>query len=155
MRRLAALALPRVLTACAGYEIRPLSQEDLRVLSWDTIRADTRRAYAAAFQDIPFEEGAISVLASEHGQLRTFTLAPCASGSHVCAGGPHGPRGHLEVTEDYWIVTGLYGRTFILSPGGNGGLRRPGHPDVQLAWETVEPIVPAVIPNTTFTPVRN
>ena len=153
MRPAAALAATLALTACAGYEVRPLTDADLQFLYWDTIVADTRREYATQFQDKPFEDGPIAVIASEHGQLRTWTLAPC--GSTVCAGGPHGARGRLELTPDYWIVSGLYGRTFILSPGGNGGLRRPGHPDVQLAWETIEPIVSPVIPNTTFEPVPN
>ena len=132
-----------------------MTDADLQFLNWDTIRADSRRAYADLFQDQPFEDGPIAVVASEHGELRSWRLSPCASGTGICAGGPNGARGTLEVTPDYHIVRGLYGRTFILSPGGNGGLRRTGHPDVQLAWETVEPIVSPVIPNTVFVPVRN
>ena len=93
--------------------------------------AGTRRAFAESYQDQPFEEGAVSVLVTEHGALRTFSLTPCHGNTRIC--GSH--AGTLRQTADYDIVSGAYpGRTFYLSPGGDGvvitnGVQRP------LAWD--------------------
>ena len=137
IRRLIVLLPALLLAGCAGWTVRPLTPAEEASLGWDALSADVRRAYAAEFQDIPFADGAISVVAPDGHEMRTYRLVPCAAGRHVCAGSAHGPRGHVDVTLDYWIVRGLYGATFYLSPGGDGGLRRPGHPDTWLAWEAV------------------
>ena len=103
---------------------------------WSAVRAEVRRNYAYSFQDSPFAEGPISVVAPDHDEMRTYRLVPC--GTTICAGSERGTRGTLEVTPDYLIVRGLYGAEFWLSPGGDGGLLRAGRPGVSLAWETVE-----------------
>ena len=96
------------------------------------LAAETRRELAASFQDIPFEGGAsVSVVANEHGDLHTYRLTPCG-GDHIC--GLPGHIGHIEQTPDYFVVTGAYpGRTFYLSPGGDGYLTWRGV-NRDLAW---------------------
>jgi hypothetical protein len=126
------LALPLV----AGCVVTPEQEASMQ---WNALSADLNRAYAYSYQDFPFTNSAtVSVIATEHGELRTYALAPCRGGTTVCAGSPNGRAGRVEQTLDHVIVTGLYGATFFLSPGGDGGLRRPGHPDVFLAWEYAE-----------------
>ncbi len=81
-----------------------------------------QRAYADTFQDTPFARGQISVVATEHGDLHTFTLRPCG-GDHMCGA----RQGHVAKTPDYFVVTGAYaGRTFYVSPGGDGWIKRNG-----------------------------
>lgn len=93
---------------------------------------ETRRAFAQAYQDQPFDGGTVHVLAQEHGELHTYSLTPCRGGTHICGGS--GGVGHVRQTADFHIVTGAYpGRVFYLSPGGDGiiewrGVRR------ELAW---------------------
>lgn len=95
--------------------------------------AETRRAFSASYQDQPFEDGMIYVVAEEHGDLHTYSLRPCHGETRICGGS--GGVGHLRKTPDYTIVTGAYhGRTFFLSPGGDGVLRWRGV-DRTLAWE--------------------
>lgn len=87
------------------------------------------RAYADSFQDHPFDEGAITVLAEEHGELRSFVLRPCG-GNAICGAS----TGRLLRTRDYWVVKGAYpGRDFYVSAGGDGWVKRSGayHP---IAW---------------------
>ncbi len=83
----------------------------------------------AQYQDHPFDTGPITVLAEEHGELRSFTLRACGD-AHVCGA----RRGHLTTTQDHYVVTGAYaGRVFYISPGGDGMVKRGGafHP---IAW---------------------
>ena len=92
--------------------------------------AEAARYYADLFQDQPFDEAAVKVVVAERGDLRTFTLRPCQNGARIC-----GARaGSVEVTPDYYVVSGAYpGRTFWLSPGGDGYMERGGV-RTNLAW---------------------
>jgi hypothetical protein len=92
--------------------------------------AGVTRAYADIFQDKPFDTASISVLAPQGDELQTFTLRPCGSGTQICGA----TTGTLEQTLDHYIVTGAYpGRTFHLSPGGDGFMRTASG-DTNIAW---------------------
>lgn len=99
-----------------------------------TLEANTYRAYQQSYGAMPFAEGTVWVVATEHGALRTYELVPCRNGTTVCQGSAHGRAGTVEETPDYTIVRGLYGATFWLSPGGDGALVRRGRA-VPLAWD--------------------
>lgn len=99
------------------------------------VPAQASRTYAELFQDQPFDTASISVVATEQGRfgrdiLRTFELRPCQNGAHVC-----GTRtGSVQQTPDYYVVTGAYpGRTFHLSPGGDGYMQSAAGTAV-VAW---------------------
>lgn len=99
-------------------------------LTWEGNPVAVQRFYAEQFQDQPFDVGPVSVLTEEGGELQTFRLSPCQNGTRIC-----GPRtGTFEKTPDYTVVSGAYaGRTFYLSPGGDGFLVRNGV-SIPLAW---------------------
>lgn len=101
---------------------------------FDTVERGVYRAFSNQFLEVPFSNGPISVIASDHGDLRTYRLVPCQGGTRICAGSAHGPAGRFERTPDYTIVRGLYNRVFWLSPGGDGALVGSGH-TVALAWD--------------------
>lgn len=115
------------LTACAETALTPES------LTFDTITRDTDRAVSLGFRQMPFAQGPLSVVVAERGRLLTYRLVPCQEGRAICAGTARGRAGGLQITPDHYIVTGLYGRIFFLSPGGDGWLRH-GNVDVPLAW---------------------
>ncbi|MCF2906291.1 hypothetical protein L0666_14950 [Octadecabacter sp. CECT 8868] len=93
---------------------------------------ETRRDIDVAYRDLPFDTGTVYVVADEHGDLHTYSLTPCQNGTHICGG--TGRAGHLQRTEDYFVVTGAYrDRTFYLSPGGDGYLTWRGV-NRDLAW---------------------
>ncbi len=99
-----------------------------------------KRLWASAFSDQPFDTGPVSILTEEHGELHTYTLAPCRGGKTVCAGSIHGRAGVLQLSEDYAVVTGAYaGRTFYLSPGGDGWMKK-NSAYVPLAWDDEGPV---------------
>lgn len=127
MRKIISLVCLAALSACSTAD-------------WTTFRGqiedhnllvETDRAFDEAYRDLPFDSGAVYVVANEHGELHTYSLTPCAGG-HIC--GANGRVGHVERTLDYFVVTGAYrDRTFFLSPGGDGYLKwRGDHRD--LAW---------------------
>jgi len=88
------------------------------------------RAFADLFQDKPFDEAAVKIVAAQGGELQTYTLRPCNSGTGVCGA----TTGAYERTADYYVVSGAYpGRTFWLSPGGDGYTTRAGVTST-LAW---------------------
>lgn len=99
-------------------------------LTWQQNPVAVQRFYAEQFQDQPFDVGPVSVLTEEHGELHTYSLRPCRGGTRIC-----GPQvGTFEKTPDYTIVQGAYrGRTFFLSPGGDGYMVRNGR-SISLAW---------------------
>ena len=84
------------------------------------------RAFSRQFAERPFAAGPVAVVAAEAGEPRGFVLAPCRGGGAVCAGGEGGPAGALSETPDWLVVTGLYGRTFWLSRGGDAVVARDG-----------------------------
>lgn len=115
------------LSACAApdWNAAQTALEDFDLV------ATVNETHSAAFQTIPFADGAISIVAEEHGELHTYTLSPCGVGK-IC--GPSGRVGDLVVQDNYYIVTGAYpGRRFFLSPGGDGILTWRGV-DRDLAW---------------------
>ena len=92
---------------------------------------DSQRAFVVAQEDIATDDGTVYVVAEEHGDLHTYSLTPCG-GNHVC--GPNGRIGHVQRLNDHIVVTGAYpGRTFYLSPGGDGILTWRGV-NRDLAW---------------------
>jgi hypothetical protein len=94
------------------------------------VPAEASRYYADLFQDKPFDEAAVKVLVAEGGDLRTFTLRPCQNGTRICGAS----TGSIQTTPDYYVVSGAYpGRTFWLSPGGDGYMARGGV-NTNLAW---------------------
>lgn len=96
--------------------------QQAEALVWDGT-AEVGRVYADIFQDSPFDTGAVTVLSEEHGELHSYTLTPCRSGTAVC-----GARSAaLQRTPDYFVVQNAYaGRDFYLSPGGDGYMKRNG-----------------------------
>ena len=128
MRGLAALAGLMSLGACATVDMAALEAEVSNI----NLLQSTDRAWDQAYRDMPFDSGTVYVVANEHGDLHTYSLTPCRGGTHICGGSGH--VGHLSRTEDYFVVTGAYsGRTFYLSPGGDGYLTWRGV-DRDLAW---------------------
>ncbi|MCC5973351.1 MAG: hypothetical protein JJT81_04795 [Rubellimicrobium sp.] len=118
--------------------------------AFGSITREVDRAVSAGFRHMPFSQGPVSVLVTERGRLRTYRLVPCQDGRAICAGTPQGRAGGLQITPDHYVVTGLYGRTFILSPGGNGRMR-VGDVDLPLAWDSdnrpgPQPLYPVAIP---------
>lgn len=135
-RALAAIALTGGLAACTEVGVSPPPPGSL---DWDRAVTAASRAYAASHSETPFENGPMSVIATEDGSLSTFLLVPCRGGAAICAGGLTGPAGRLEVTADYHIVRGLYGnRTFWLSPGGDGAIGYGRGRFLPLAWDSVD-----------------
>lgn len=91
-------------------------------------------AYDNTWAEAPFQRGAMSIVASERGDMRSYRLVPCHNGI-VCAGSARGRHGHLEWQGDVLVVRGLYGRTFYLERGGDGRIERRGH-STPLAWDS-------------------
>lgn len=91
-------------------------------------------AYDNAWAEMPFERGAMSIVATERGDLRSFRLVPCHNGI-VCAGSARGRHGHVEMQGEVMVVSGLYGRTFYLERGGDGRIVRRGV-STPLAWDS-------------------
>jgi hypothetical protein len=126
---IAALGL-MALSACQGFQ----AQGDALAASAEQAVYDgtyaVGRVYADTFQDAPFDSGPVTVLAEERGELRSFQLTACRGGTHVCGN----RAGHLQRAPDYYVVSGAYaGRTFYLSPGGDGYIKRNGE-YLPLAW---------------------
>lgn len=91
-------------------------------------------AWDNTWAEAPFERGAMSIVATERGDMRTFRIVPCHNGI-VCAGNAQGRHGRVEMRGDVMVVSGLYGRTFYLERGGDGQVERRGHA-VALAWDS-------------------
>lgn len=96
--------------------------------------ATVHSAYDNAWAETPFQRGAMSIVATERGDLRSFRLVPCHNGI-VCSGSVRGRHGQIEMQGDVMVVRGLYGRTFYLERGGDGRVTRHGH-SVPLAWDS-------------------
>ena len=123
--RLAALIPVVALVACAPSDLRLKQQLPLAV----------QDQYAATFQDLPFDTGPVTVLTEEHGELHSYTLAPCHGGARVCANSFRGRAGSVVFADGHYVVRGTHaGRTFHLSPGGDGYMVRGGV-ETPLAWD--------------------
>ena len=131
-----AMAGVLLLGGCAGLGLpaRPTDSEPIQG-PLDQVPLLDRLHVAAdeTWTEAPFENGALALVASEGGELKTWTLAPCGAGV-VCAGDARGPVGQLSRTREYVVVDGLYGRRFWLSWGGDGYVERDGT-YVPLAWD--------------------
>lgn len=132
MLRLAALAGVAALSACSTVDWNgELATTRAQIEQLDLLES-TDLAIDEAYRDKPFDSGTVYVVANEHGDLHTYSLTPCRGGTHICGGA--GQVGHVTRTQDYFVVTGAYrGRTFYLSPGGDGYLTWRGV-DRDLAW---------------------
>lgn len=126
IRLMTAVLATATLVACTDGQVLPERVD---------VPAQASRAYADLFQDQPFDTASISVVGTERGQfgrdiLKTFELRPCHNGTRIC-----GARtGTVQQTPDYHIVTGAYpGRTFHLSPGGDGFMQSAAGTAV-IAW---------------------
>lgn len=130
MHKLLGLAGLALLPACTTLQSSDLNAA-AKQLEWNNLLDATRRDIDASYRDLPFDRGTVYVVANEHGELHTYSLRPCG-GTHVCGGS--GRVGHVARTLDHFVVTGAYpGRTFYLSPGGDGYLKWRGE-DRDLAW---------------------
>lgn len=107
-----------------GVEVGQLGAD----LEYPMLERGAYRAYASGVSETPFAGGPVSVIAAENGHLGTWRLTPCGGGTAICAD-TSAQAGQIELTPDYAIVTGLYGRTFWLSPGGDGAVVSGG-----VAW---------------------
>ena len=98
------------------------------------------RFWANAVQDQPFDTGPVTIIASERGLLRSYTLVPCRGGDAVCGGSLNGPVAQVTVAPDFDIIAGAYpGRVFYLSPGGDG-IMKIGRQSIPVAWEDENPV---------------
>lgn len=131
----AAMLLSGCATSPAGISTEQLGNDLDANFSFEAIDRAAYRSYAASDSEMPFDFGAMSIVTAEEGAMRGYTLVPC--GEAVCAGSADGPHGQVEMTPDYVIVSGVYGGTFWLSPGGDGALVRTGGDTVPLAWDSL------------------
>ena len=135
MRIATALLAALTLSACASEsEFRP-NEVDARVT----------RAVEWSFLDNPLDTGPVTILAPEHGDLRSYEIRKCGD-VRVCSGHRSAP---LLMSADFVVIDGLIpGRTFYLSPGGDGWMKRSGQL-IPIAWE--DPNLATVLAPTRFT----
>lgn len=128
MHRTIGFASLLMLTACMTVDGQTAASQSQYVNQTN----ETQRAINLPFQDLPFDSGKVYVVASEHGEMQTYSLTPCHGGTRICGGA--GGVGQIQRTVDYFVVTGAYrDRTFYLSPGGDGYLTWRGETR-NLAW---------------------
>ena len=130
-RRAGAMAGLLMLGACAQLGVEALPPADTSVtpeqLQFANIRAQTDRAFEQSFTETPFANGALSVVGPDgSADLASYQLVPCRGGQAICGGSAQGPAGQLTRRPDWFVVTGLYGRTFWLSHGGDGYVQQGG-----------------------------
>lgn len=140
--RIATAAGLLLLGACTQFGGEPLPPmgADLtpETLEFRNLSRGYVRAFEQAFSRAPFADGAIAVTAPGGlGEIDTYRLVPCQGGAAICGGSESGRAGQLSRTPDWFVVTGLYGRTFWLSYGGDGYVERDGR-YVPLAWNPRE-----------------
>ena len=127
MRKFIGLPALALLGACSNVDWAALESQ----MQFANLEAEAARTVDESYRDLPFDSGVVYVVANEHGDLHTYSLTPCG-GTGIC--GANGRVGHVERTVEYFIVTGAYrGRTFFLSPGGDGYLTWRGE-NRDLAW---------------------
>jgi len=98
------------------------------------VAVSVHSTYDNTWAEAPFQRGAMSIVATERSDMRSFRLVPCHNGI-VCAGSARGRHGRVEWQGDVLVVRGLYGRTFYLERGGDGRIVRHGH-STPLAWDS-------------------
>ncbi len=129
------MRLTGILTAFALLGVGACATPEQTATEFDNQSAYVRNQYAEAIGGIPFQRGTVSILATEHGELRTYSLTPCQGGVAVCAGGMNGRAGQLTRLRDYHVVSEAYrGRAFYLAVNGTGYLLVNGQ-FIPLAWE--------------------
>ena len=121
------------LSACATA---PNVSRDTQPVPSRWVEGATRvySAFDNRWAETPFEHGAMSIVAAERGDLRTFRIVPCHDGI-VCSNTARGRHGRIETQGDVTVVSGLFGRTFYLERGGDGRVERRGH-SAPLAWDS-------------------
>jgi len=125
MRYFLALAALSAVSGCSITDEQYYAAEE-------AFNEGARQAVDEAYRDLPFDTGAVYVVANEHGDLHTYSLTLCGGETRVCGGTGH--VGRVERTTDFYVVTGAYrDRTFYLSPGGDGYLTWRGV-ELDLAW---------------------
>lgn len=137
-RMATAMAGLLLLGACAQIGAEPVPPLDLSMepaeLELASYRTAYERNFERSFTEAPFANGALAVTApDDRGDLATYRLVPCHGGQAICAGSEQGPAGQIRRSPDWFVVTGLYGRTFWLSYGGDGYAERGGQ-YVPLSW---------------------
>ena len=137
-RRAGAVAGLLMLGACAQLGGEPIPPLDTSVTTGDlqftNVRAEYDRTLERSFTETPFENGALAVVAPDGpADLASYRLVPCRGGQAICAGSEGGPAGQIRRTPDWFVVTGLYGRTFWLSYGGDGYVQQ-GDQYWPLSW---------------------
>lgn len=86
-------------------------------------------------QGRPFDNGSISIVADDDGQLRLMQVYPCG-GSTACLNGPRGRRLSVSQGLEYTVIRGIEpGHDYYLSPGGDGFINAHGRRQTSLAWE--------------------
>jgi len=131
----AAISLAGCNELIEGFDTENPRQSVAQDFEYVDIESAAFRAYQTYNQEAPFAFGPMSIVSAEHGEMHTYQLFPC--GDAVCGGSVHGPRGHVGATPNYVVVTGLYGRTFWLSPGGDGAVVRSDGTTNPLAWDSL------------------
>lgn len=121
------------LGACASA---PMVTRDAQPVPSGLVQAavSVHSAYDNVWAETPFQRGAMSIVATQRGDLRSFRLVPCHNGI-VCSGTERGRHGQVAMQDDVMVVRGLYGRTFYLEQGGDGRMVRHGQ-SVPLAWDS-------------------
>lgn len=120
----------------AGLEpLPPVAPFDPASLEFAAASDSVARTAEQSWSERPFANGSLAVVAIEGQDLSTWRLVPCRGGEAICAWDQQGPVGQLRITPNYYVVTGLFDRTFWLSYGGDGYVERDGRL-VGLAWNS-------------------
>ncbi|KAA9006043.1 hypothetical protein [Histidinibacterium aquaticum] len=128
-----AVAAAAALLALGACEITPTgdTRPDTR------FSASSRQLFQDTYQEIPFAQGAVYVIAPDgtSDTMATYRLVPCGGGDRICGDSLHGSAGQVTRGAEFFEVRGAYpGRTFRLSPGGDGYMLQ-GNLAVPVAWD--------------------
>jgi hypothetical protein len=120
-----------LLAACQGFQTQATAGLGSieQVIAGEI--AATAKFYEDSFQNVPFADGPVTVLAEVNGALQSHTLMSCHNRTRVC-----GDRtGILQRSYRHYVVSGAVssGAVFYLSPGGDGHLVQGGK-TIPLAW---------------------
>lgn len=129
------MRLTGIITALALLALGACATTEQVAVEYDNQRVYLRDQYVEAIGATPFQRGTVTVLATEHGKLRSYTLTPCQGGAAICAGGLNGRPGQLTRLRDFHVVANAYrDRVFYLGLYGEGSLKVAGQ-FIPLVWE--------------------